>query len=61
MAAWDRENFVDHLLLCLSLFAVEFLQGLRDGHMGLSRSDVLEEAIIDGSPGPVVQAIEPAD
>jgi len=59
IAALDWEDLVDHLLLCLSFFAVELLQCLRDGHLSLSRSDVLEEAIIDSRSGPVVQAIEP--
>ena len=56
-----REYLVDDGLLGLWILTIELFEGILDGRdLGPGRAHVLQEAVIDGGPRPLVQRIEPA-
>ena len=60
--SWIGKDLVDHRLLCLLVFAVEFSESvLHSGHLGLTRPDVLQEALVDSLLGARVESLEPSD
>ena len=56
------KDLVDHRLLCLLVFAIEFSESiLHSGHLGLTRPDVLQEALVDCLFRSRVESLEPSD
>ena len=52
------EDFIDHLLLALSIFAIELFQGRLDrGRLRFASANIHQEAIVDRGPRPLVKPI----
>ena len=56
------KDLVDHRLLCLLVFAIEFSESvLHSGHLGLTRPNVLQEALVDSLFRSRVESLESSD